>query len=144
MARVTDPEESQARPAPASKNGKKIFIAEDDPFISRMYNTKLSSAGYEVSTASNGRDAFEKIKVIRPHLVMIDLNMPELSGFEVLTALKGSGFDFKATKVVILTNSAQPGDQQKAQALGFDYLIKADLTPRNVLDYINSKLGVKQ
>lgn len=118
-----------------------ILIAEDDPFISRMYEIKLTSAGYRVIVKNNGRDAYEAIKADRPNLLIIDINMPELSGLEVLSTLAEDNFDFKATPAIVLTNSSSLADRKKANSYGADYVVKADLTPRQVLDLIHTKLG---
>jgi two-component system cell cycle response regulator DivK len=141
VARISNPQENDIGPTSQPRNGKTILLAEDDPFISRMYQTKLTSAGFNVVWVNNGRDAFEQIKSIAPDLVMLDVMMPELTGFQVVAALKADGL-LIASKVMMLTNSASPKDRQQAADLGVDYLIKSDLTPREVLDHINKKLGV--
>ncbi len=122
--------------------GKTILIAEDDPFISRMYEIKLEGAGFQVILKNNGRDAFEAIKAEHPNLAVLDINMPELSGLEVLGALQNDGFDFSTMPVIVLTNSSELADRQKAQSFGAEYLVKAELTPREVLNMINTKLGL--
>lgn len=141
MARVSNPQENDMGPSSQPNNGKKILLAEDDPFISRMYQTKLTGAGFNVTVVNNGRDAYEQIKSSVPDLVMLDVMMPELTGFQVVAALKTDGH-LTADKVMILTNSANPKDRKQAADLGVDYLIKSDLTPREVLDHIHKKLGV--
>ena len=127
-------------PAPA-EGAKTILIAEDDPFISRMYEIKLQSAGYRVVVKNNGRDAFEAVKEEHPNLAILDINMPELSGLDVLAALQGDGFDFTAMPVIVLTNSSALEDRNRAHNFGAEYLVKAELTPREVLNIINEKLG---
>ena len=129
---------------PASDSDQKtILIAEDDPFISRMYQIKLESAGFRVLVKNNGRDAFEAVKTEHPNLAVLDINMPELSGLEVLAALAGDGFDFSTMPVIVLTNSSELSDRNKARSFGAEYLVKAELTPRQVLDMIDDKLGIK-
>lgn len=118
-----------------------ILIAEDDPFISRMYEIKLTSAGYRVILKNNGRDAFESIKSEHPNLLLLDINMPELSGLEVLGALQSDGYDLTSTPVIVLTNSSQNEDRERAKSFGAEYLVKAELTPKQVLDLINAKLS---
>lgn len=140
MARISNPEENEASPATQSSNGKNILLAEDDPFISRMYQTKLTSAGFNVNWVNNGRDAYEQIKQSPPDLVMLDVMMPELTGFQVVAALKAEGL--LPSNTIMLTNSASAKDRKQAEDLGLDYLIKSDLTPREVLDHINKKLGL--
>jgi DNA-binding response OmpR family regulator len=122
--------------------GKTILIAEDDPFISRMYEIKLVSAGFKVILDTNGRDAFEAIKAEHPNLVILDINMPELSGLEVLGALQNDGFDFSGIPIIVLTNSSNMEDRKRATSFGADYLVKAEMTPRQVLDLIDQKLGL--
>jgi CheY-like chemotaxis protein len=125
-----------------STNNKHVLIAEDDPFISRMYQIKLEGAGYKVTVKNNGRDAYEAIKADHPNLAVLDINMPELSGLEVLGALQSDGFDLPSMPVIVLTNSSELSDRKQAQNYGAEYLVKAELTPRQVLDMIGQKLGV--
>jgi len=122
---------------------KLILIAEDDPFISRMYQIKLESGGFRVLVKNNGRDAFEAIKSEHPNLAVLDINMPELSGLEVLAALQNDSFDFTAMPVIVLTNSSALSDRNKAHSFGAEYLVKAELTPREVLTMISAKLGLE-
>lgn len=126
----------------ADTNRKLILIAEDDPFISRMYQVKLEGAGFEVILKNNGRDAYEAIKAQQPDLVVLDINMPELSGLEVLSALQSDNFDFSSMPVIVLTNSSELSDRNTAHSYGAEYLVKAELTPREVLNMISEKLGL--
>jgi CheY-like chemotaxis protein len=135
-----DPEAAKA--AAADDGHKTVLIAEDDPFISRMYQIKLEGAGFHVIVKNNGRDAYEAVKSEHPDLAVFDINMPELSGLEVLGALQGDGFDFADMPVIVLTNSSELSDRNKARSYGAEYLVKAELTPREVLNMISEKLGV--
>jgi CheY-like chemotaxis protein len=123
------------------RENKLILIAEDDPFISRMYQIKLEGAGLRVIVKNNGRDAFEAIRSEHPNLAILDINMPELSGLDVLAALQNDGFDFSSMPVIVLTNSSELSDRNKAHSFGAEYLVKAELTPREVLDIISKKLN---
>ena len=122
--------------------GKLILLAEDDPFISRMYQTKLESSGYGVAMAANGREAVEQIGENHPDLLMLDLDMPEMTGWQALGKLRTDGFDFSTMPIIILTNSSKAEDRDRAKEYAADYLVKSDVTPREVLDIINKKLGV--
>ena len=144
MPEPTDNHKDEPKEAETSKNGKSILIAEDDPFISRMYQIKLEAGGFKVTLKTNGRDAYETIKASHPDLAVLDLNMPELTGLEVLGALQSDGFDFSSMPVIILTNSNEVSDRKKAISYWAEYLVKADLTPRQVLDLISQKLGLDQ
>lgn len=144
------PDPTNNSPAPVSAppaatvdtDVKTILIAEDDPFISRMYQIKLESAGFRVILKNNGRDAFEAVKSDHPNLAVLDINMPELSGLEVLSALQNDGFDFSQMPVIVLTNSSELSDRNTAHSYGAEYLVKAELTPREVLNIITQKLGI--
>ena len=144
MSRISDPQDSQSESLsqPNAGAGKVILLAEDDPFISRMYQTKLESAGFNVHLFNNGRDVYENIKTVNPDLVLLDINMPELTGFEVVKALQADGADDLISKIIILTNSANPKDRQLASDLNIDYVVKAEMTPHDVLDMINKKLAI--
>jgi CheY-like chemotaxis protein len=138
---ITDPTIAPAPSEPAEGGAKLVLIAEDDPFISRMYQIKLESAGYRVIVKNNGRDAYETVKSDHPNLAVLDINMPELSGLEVLGALQSDNFDFSQMPVIVLTNSSELSDRNAAHSYGAEYLVKAELTPRQVLDMIGEKLG---
>lgn len=117
-----------------------IVIAEDDPFISRMYQIKLTGSSYNVVAAGNGYEAAKLIRERQPKVVLLDINMPELGGFEAIEMLKNSGYDLAKTQFIFLTNSTRKEDMEHAKKLGGDYLVKADLTPKRVLELIESKL----
>lgn len=127
----------------STSDAKLILIAEDDPFISRMYQIKLEGAGLKVIVKNNGRDAYEAAKSEHPNMAILDINMPELSGLEVLQTLANDGFDFSEMPVIVLTNSSDLADRKTAQSFGAEYLVKAELTPRQVLNIIDEKLGIK-
>jgi CheY-like chemotaxis protein len=145
MPRVSDPQDSQ-QPVPApggASNGKTILLAEDDPFISRMYLTKLQAAGFTVITVANGRDAYEQIKDVKPDLILLDINMPELTGWEVIKALQAEGQEELTKRILVLTNSADPNSRKQAAELGVEFVVKAELTPHDVLTQINQRLSAK-
>lgn len=118
-----------------------VIIVEDDPFISRMYQVKLAKAGYHIVMATNGKEGIKAINENHPKLVLMDINMPEMSGIEAIKQLKTEGYDFSKTSVVFLTNSNNPNDIEQVASLGGEYIIKADQTPKNVLELIQRKLG---
>jgi len=94
-----------------SSGMRTIMVAEDDMFISDIYDVKLTSAGYNVIIANNGRDALEKLSSgIHPHLLLLDIVMPYMDGFDVLEAIaKNSAW--QNIPVVLLTNLSQKEDR---------------------------------
>lgn len=71
-----------------SNSKEKILIVEDDKFLRELISRKLAGRGYEVETAVDGEDGFEKIKKTKPDVVLLDLILPGIDGFEVLSRVK--------------------------------------------------------
>lgn len=113
----------------------KILIVDDDPFIVDMYTLKLREAGFEVDHAPDGRRGLEAIRGGGHDLVLLDVVLPVMDGFEVLEALKREG-GAKAP-IVLLTNLGQREDVDRGMALGAaDYVIKAHFTPTEVAEKV--------
>lgn len=109
------------------KSKKTILLVDDDPLIIRMYQTKLSKDGYDISLAFNGEEAIIKAKKDKPDLILLDLMMPKMNGVETLEELKKDS-DTKNIPVVILTNLGDRNDDvEKAKKMGaLDYWVKAE------------------
>ena len=119
---------------------KKILIVEDDDFLSKMYAAKLDLEGFQVLEASTGVQGLKIAQKERPDLVLLDLNLPEMDGFEVLTRLKDAE-DTKGIPVLVLTNYAQKDNIDRCLDLGADdYLIKAHFVPSEVIGKIKNIL----
>lgn len=120
----------------------KIMVVEDDSFLSGMYKTKLEMEDFEVMLAGDGEKALVLLKKYQPDLILLDIILPKLSGFEVLKNIK----KLKKTSlipVIVLTNLSQREDVHKALSLGADdYLIKAHYMPSEVVDKIKSYLNI--
>lgn len=120
---------------------KKILLVEDDRFIMRAYSDGLERAGYEVLTAMNGQEVLGVAKAEVPDLILLDLIMPGLNGFEVLEELKADE-QLSDTKIVIVSNLGQDSDVKKAKDLGaVDYLVKSDTSMGEVVDKAKELLG---
>lgn len=115
---------------------KKILIVEDDTFIYKMYETKLHQLSYKSRIAENGEDALKIARDWKPDLILLDLIMPMLDGFEVLKKLKAD-VDLKNIPVIILSNLGQRANIEKGLELGADdYIIKMKFTPTEVVKKI--------
>ncbi|MCD4761187.1 response regulator [bacterium] len=122
---------------------KKILIVEDDDFLLQMYATKLELEGFKVLEASNGIQGLKMAQREKPDLMLLDLNLPELSGFEVLAQLKRED-DTKNIRVLVLTNYSQKDHIDRCLKLGADdYLIKAHFVPSEVIEKIKNILSEK-
>ena len=115
---------------------KKIMIVEDDEFLVQMYATKLELQDYAVVMAEDGKKALKVIKKELPDLILLDLNLPIMDGFQVLAELKKDP-STKKIPVLVLTNYGQKEHIDKCLELGaVDYLIKAHFVPSEVVDKI--------
>jgi len=120
---------------------EKILIIEDDRFIAKMYQTKLSLEGYTVEVAENGALGVEKIKSFSPDLVLLDIIMPEMDGFGVLEAIRDDDA-INSTSVIVMSNLAQEDHLKRAKALGAkDYIVKSQFTPMDVVNKIKDVLA---
>jgi DNA-binding response OmpR family regulator len=121
----------------------KIAIIEDDQVISQMYRMKFEADGFEVQIADNGRDGVLLAEHMKPDLVLLDLQMPEMDGAEALKKIRSEDWG-KTVPVIILTNLGEEEAPKNLHALGIhSYIVKADLTPRQVVARVKSALGLE-
>jgi DNA-binding response OmpR family regulator len=120
-----------------AKNKKiSILIIEDDLFLLGMYGTKFELEGLEVLTADNGEKGLELAEKNIPDVILLDIVLPGINGFEVLDKLK-QGEKTKEIPVILLTNLSQKSEVEKGLSKGaVDYLIKAHFMPSEVVDKI--------
>lgn len=118
-----------------------ILIVEDDVFLADLYKTKFALEGFKVITAYDGEKGLEAIKKNLPDIVLLDLVLPKLSGFEVLKATKADATT-KNIPVILLTNLSQKSDIETGIKLGAnDYLIKAHFMPSEVVEKIKKLIN---
>ncbi|HEY7098925.1 MAG TPA: response regulator [Terriglobales bacterium] len=101
---------------------KRILVAEDRPASLELIRIVLESAGYEVVEAVNGEEALEKARGDPVDLILLDLQMPKINGFEVLAELRKNP-NFASIPIVALTASAMHGDRERALSAGFSAYI---------------------
>jgi len=122
---------------------KKVLIIEDEKILIELLEKKIKEEGYEVFTSLNGKEGLELIKEVKPDLVLLDIIMPKLNGYEVMEEMnKLQEFNLKKIPVIIVSNSGQPVEIERALNLGVrDYLIKAQFDPKEVIDKIRKQIG---
>lgn len=127
-----------------NNNGsKKILIVEDDKFLRDLCLKKLEKNSFKVSTAFDGEEGLKKIKEEKPILVLLDIVLPGLSGFEVLKQIKANS-QTASVPVIILSNLGQKEDIEKGMNLGAeDYIIKADNTPNEIIEKVKTVMAKK-
>jgi DNA-binding response OmpR family regulator len=101
----------------------KILIAEDDPNILNLLNVFLSGQGYQVTAATDGQDALEKIPGLRPDLLITDVMMPRMNGYQLVHTISSDRYDIPTPKIIILTSRTDPADVQRGLNVGADMYI---------------------
>lgn len=119
----------------------KIAIIEDDLAIVQMYKTKFEKDGYEVATAGDGQSGLQLLTTFQPDVILLDLMMPNMNGFDMLQRLRQQPGGRDA-KVVVLTNMGDTETATKVYKMAAnDYIVKAEMTPKEVEDRIKKLLG---
>jgi CheY-like chemotaxis protein len=120
--------------------GRRILVAEDDRFLRKAAEAVLARHGYAVLTAGDGEEALQVARAERPDLILLDLIMPKLHGFEVLRQLKRDT-GTALIPVVVLSNLGQESDVEQAMALGaVAYCIKANLSLQDLVRQVGDIL----
>lgn len=119
---------------------QKVLIVDDDAFLSGIYATKLDLEGFEVATAHDGEEGLKAAEKSTPDIILLDVLMPKLDGFETLKRLKADPV-LKDVPVIMLTNLGQKEDVEKGLQEGAeDYLIKAHFVPSEAVEKIRGVL----
>ena len=118
--------------------GKKIIlVADDEPYVTRVVKLKLSNAGYEVITASNGLEALEKIRMLKPDVVISDVNMPKLGGkelcFRAIPLKKEKDF-----LTIVITSSIDKEDRIWAESMEKTVFVEKPFSPKKLMKIIGT------
>src|SRR3989344_9069379 len=119
----------------------KILLVDDDEFLLDMYALKFKEAGFDIDVATSGEDALNKLQKGSYGIMLLDIVMPILDGFEVLAKIKRDNIA-SSVPVIVLSNLGQKEDIDRGIALGAkDYVIKAHFTPSEVVEKVKSVLA---
>ncbi|HOK80196.1 MAG TPA: response regulator [bacterium] len=122
---------------------KTILVAEDDPETRLILQQGLLRAGYRVVIAEDGEQALERFRESRPDLVLLDIDMPRLNGWEVLERLK-SGWRSRRVPVIMVTGKTSDEDKIRGYELGVDYYVTKPFNIQRLLPIIRNLVsGVK-
>ena len=123
-------------------SGQRILLVEDDDSLASVYVNRLQAEGFDVRRVANGEDALASALSYKPDLVVLDVMMPKVSGFDVLDILRNTP-ETANLKIVILTALSQESDKQRAIDLGVDdYLVKSQVVITDVIERIKQHLGL--
>jgi DNA-binding response OmpR family regulator len=118
----------------------KILIVEDDKFVRELISHKLTEEKFEVSSVKDGEEGVAKVESEKPDLVLLDLILPGIDGFEVISRIRKNP-DIESIPIVILSNLGEKNDVDRGIKLGAnDYMIKAHFTPKEIVEKVRSIL----
>ena len=121
---------------------RKILLVEDDTALASVYRSRLELEGFDVCEANNGEDALSLAVSEHPDLILLDVMMPKISGFDVLDILCNTP-ETTNIRVIMLTALSQPKDKERAEQLGVDdYLVKSQVVIGDVVERVRYHLGM--
>jgi len=119
-------------------DSKKILLIEDEQVLADVLEAKLKKEGYQTNVAYEGEDGYKKIGEWKPDLILLDIVLPKMNGYEVLEKMQA---DSNKTPVIIISNSGQPVEIERTKKLGaVDYLVKTQFDPTEVIAKVNNYL----
>lgn len=141
----TNQPEPQAQPDSSDDQNtgmKKILLVEDDDALASVYMTRFQAEGFDTKRVPNGEDALAAAMAYRPDIILLDVMMPKVSGFDVLDILRNTP-ETSNMKIVMLTALSQDSDRQRAEELGVDdYLVKSQVVIADVVERVKNHLGM--
>jgi DNA-binding response OmpR family regulator len=120
----------------------RILLVEDDLTLASLYQMRMEAEGFEVKHCSNGEEALQAARDFKPNLILLDIMMPRLNGFDVLDILRHTP-ETSHIKIVILSALGQANDQARAKELGADdYLVKSQVVIADVMARLRQHLNL--
>ena len=134
-------EDKPTESPPTEGQLKRILLVEDDNSLASVYVLRLQAEGFDVRRVGNGEEALSAAMNYKPDLVLLDVMMPKVSGFDVLDILRNTP-QTAHLKIIMLTALSQESDQERAKSLkADDYLIKSQVVIADVIDRIRHHLS---
>jgi DNA-binding response OmpR family regulator len=118
----------------------RILLVDDDPVIVRLLQINFRLEGYDVETASRGEEALERVRANKPDVVVLDVMMPAIDGWEVCRQLKETP-SVKHVPVIFLSARAQDEDRQRGYALGVDEYVTKPFDPAHLVEIVRRSLA---
>jgi two-component system cell cycle response regulator DivK len=125
----------------ASKQTHTVLLVDDDAHNRKIFETVLVRAGFAVVIATGGDEALEKVKEVLPDLVLMDLSIPVIDGWECTRRLKADPVT-RGVQIIALTAHAMRGDEERALAAGCDGYLSKPISPRKLVEAVKLRLGV--
>jgi DNA-binding response OmpR family regulator len=131
-----------SKKSPIKIDNVRVLIIEDDQFLRDLSSKKLAQDGFAVDVAIDGEEGYKKICTTKPDIVLLDIILPGIDGFEILRRIRAhEDASIKATPMILLSNLGQESDVMKGERLGADdYLIKANFTIDEIIEKMKAVL----
>lgn len=118
----------------------KILLVEDEPLLGNLLKQRLDKEGFEVILAHDGEEALARLRDTKPDLILLDIILPKISGFELLETLQADP-QFEKAPVIIISNLGQESDVARGQSLGaIQYFIKAKVSIEELVEHVKTFL----
>ncbi|MBU0750240.1 response regulator [Patescibacteria group bacterium] len=118
-----------------------VLVVEDDPILKNLLGHTFAGK-YQALYASDGNEALALFEQYKPAVILLDLMLPTMGGFEVLEALRKRDDEGQTVPVIVVSNLGQEGDKEKAMALGASgYMVKADVAIEEIVEKVEKVLG---
>ena len=129
--------------APQVQDAKlKVLVVDDEQYLREFYQDLLTRQGFDVSTATNGKEALDLVASGQPNLILLDIMMPVMDGMEVLKNLWENNLTRKIP-VIVLTNAGDLNNMDKAKFYStYQFFIKSNVEPEEIVKTVNEALGV--
>lgn len=125
------------------EEGKTILLVDDDLTLREMYEERLKAEGFSIVQATNGNEALQKARESKPNVVLLDIMMPKVNGFDVMREMKADP-ELKEIPIIVLTALIQDVDRVQGKKLGAtDYIVKSETMPGEVIAKIKNAIGQK-
>ena len=119
-------------------NNKKVLCIEDEHFISELYQRALLKAGYDAKVVIDGKEALQEALTNEYDVILLDIMIPSMTGFEILNELRGPDAPPLKAKIIITTNLEQSEENRAAVERQADgYIVKAEITPNQLVQFLN-------
>ena len=121
-------------------DAKRILLVEDEPLLGNLLSQRLEKEGFTVVLAHDGEEALAKLRESKPDLVLLDIILPKISGFELLETLQADP-QFEKAPVIIISNLGQESDVARGTALGaIQYFVKAKVSIEELVEHVKTFL----
>lgn len=124
----------------AMPEGKRILLVEDEPLLGNLLKQRLEKEGFEIVLARDGEEALARLRETKPDLILLDIILPKISGFELLETLQADP-QFERAPVIIISNLGQESDVARGTSLGaIQYFVKAKVSIEELVEHVKTFL----